>query len=75
MLQHGYVKGARCRRPRTVSPPLYDMTRRGKSVEAESRLVAARERRTGNDCCWVWSFLLRYGNVLRLIVVMVAYIC
>lgn len=57
---------------------VYDMSRIGKSVETESRLVFAWGRGLegdGNDCSRVQDFFLRLWKRSKLVVVMVAQPC
>ena len=48
---------------------LYEISRIGKSIETESRLVVTRGYKVGgmeSDCKWVWSFLLGWCKYWKL---------
>lgn len=54
-----YAKKPATESPYITSFYLYEMSRIGKSIETENRIVVARswgECRTGSDCEWVWGF-------------------
>ena len=64
-----YIKEARCKRPNTAWFHLCEMSRIGKTIETESRMVIARSWGKGikkRGCWWISSFFLEWWNVLEL---------